>query len=64
MKQIDQDIGIMELLPEVTKARGVPDPFNPRQTDVRSMMMGAKSGVITENVLRAMEANFQAAGNQ
>ncbi len=45
---------IFELLPEVAKARGIPDPTNPRQTDLRALQMKPYSGVITNELLKRL----------
>jgi len=49
---LKEDINVFELLPDIVETRGIPDPLRPRDTDLRSMQMGAKSGVITSDVLR------------
>lgn len=51
---IDQPRSIFELLPEYAKERGIPDPSNPRQTDIRSMQMKPYSGVITDKLLKSL----------
>lgn len=51
---IDQPRSVFELLPEYAKERGIPDPSNPRQTDIRSMQMKPYMGIITEELLRKM----------
>jgi hypothetical protein len=51
------DVSIFELLPGLRlgeKQRLVDDPINPTANNVRAMQMAAKSGVITEDVLRAL----------
>jgi GNAT superfamily N-acetyltransferase len=54
--RIDADVGVYELLPDLAAERGVPDPLNPRPTDIRALQMGAKRGVITEDILRKLQA--------
>ena len=49
---LKEDINVFELLPDIVEARGIPDPLKPRDTDLRSMQMGAKSGLITSDILR------------
>lgn len=49
---IDQPRSIFELLPEYAKERGIPDPANPRQTDIRSMQMKPYGGIITDKLLK------------
>lgn len=41
-----EDRNIFELMPEVVQARGIPDPRNPRATDIRALQMKPYSGVI------------------
>ena len=49
---LQEDINVFELLPDIVEARAIPDPLKPRDTDLRSMQMGAKSGLITSDLLR------------
>lgn len=49
-----EDRNIFELLPEVAKARGIPDPRNPRPTDLRALQMKPYSGVITNELLKRL----------
>jgi hypothetical protein len=49
---LKEDINVFELLPDIVEARNIPDPLRPRDTDLRSMQMGAKSGRITSELLR------------
>jgi hypothetical protein len=49
-----EDRNIFELLPEVAKARGIPDPKNPRPTDLRALQMKPYSGVITNELLKRL----------
>ena len=51
---IDQPRSIFELLPDYAKERGIPDPSNPRQTDIRSMQMKPYGGIISEELLRKL----------
>jgi hypothetical protein len=53
---LNRDIGIFDLLPEVVRERGIPDPSVPRQTDIRALQMKPYSGVIDEALLRDLEA--------
>ena len=51
------DVSIFELLPGLLlgkKQLPVVDPMNPTDRNIRAMQMGAKSGVITEDVLRKL----------
>jgi hypothetical protein len=62
----DQDVGILELLPEVVKERGIPDPLNPRKTDLRALQMKPYKGRVTDKVLKNLEGrgvNIKAVGN-
>jgi hypothetical protein len=61
----DQDVGILELLPEVVKERGVPDPLNPRATDLRALQMKPYKGRVTDKILKNLEGrgvNIKAVG--
>ena len=49
-----EDRNIFELLPEVAKARGIPDPMNPRTTDIRALQMKPYAGVITNELLKRL----------
>jgi hypothetical protein len=49
-----EDLNIFELLPEVVKARGIPDPRNPRAADLRAMQMKPYSGVISNELLKSL----------
>lgn len=49
-----EDLNIFELLPEVVKARGIPDPKNPRPSDLRAMQMKPYSGVISNELLKSL----------
>ena len=51
---IDQPRSIFELLPDYAKERGIPDPSNPRQTDIRSMQMKPYGGIITDKLLKSL----------
>lgn len=50
-----EDVSIFELMPQLRlgeKQRLVSDPTNPTAQNIRAMQMGAKSGIITEGILR------------
>jgi hypothetical protein len=49
-----EDRNIFELLPEVAKARGIPDAMNPRATDLRALQMKPYAGVITNELLKRL----------
>ena len=51
---LSQDHNIFELLPEVVKARGIPNPADPRATDLRALQMKPYSGVITDKLLKSL----------
>jgi hypothetical protein len=51
---LSQDHNIFELLPEVVKARGIPNPQSPRATDLRALQMKPYSGVITDDLLKRL----------
>ena len=60
--RIKEDVNVFQLLPEIVEQRGIPDPLNPRATDLRSMQMGAKTGRITPEILRNIFGGGAAAG--
>jgi hypothetical protein len=49
-----EDINVFQLLPNVVQARGIPDPRNPRPSDLRAMQMKPYSGVITDELLKSL----------
>ena len=49
-----EDHNIFELLPDVVKARGIPDPKNPRPADLRAMQMHPYAGVISNALLKRL----------
>jgi hypothetical protein len=51
-----QDVGVFELLPDEVRARGLSDPLNPPYNHLRSLQMKPYGGVITEEVLRNLQA--------
>jgi hypothetical protein len=52
--QLQEDISIFELMPNVVQARGIPDPRNPRATDVRALQMKPYAGVISDELLKRL----------
>ncbi len=52
--QLKEDLSIFQLMPNVVKARGIPDPMSPRQTDIRALQMKPYAGVITEGLLKQL----------
>ena len=52
--QLKEDISIFELMPNVVQARGIPDPRNPRATDVRALQMKPYAGVISDELLKRL----------
>jgi len=51
---LSQDHNIFELLPEVVKARGIPNPADPRATDLRALQMKPYAGLITDELLKRL----------
>jgi hypothetical protein len=49
-----EDINVFQLLPDVVKARGIPNPMNPRPSDLRAMQMKPYSGLITDELLKSL----------
>jgi hypothetical protein len=52
--QLKEDVNIFQLMPNVVSARGIPDPRNPRPTDVRALQMKPYAGVITDELLKRL----------
>jgi len=52
---LSEDIGVFELFPDIAKARGILDPRLPASRDQKSLQMSPYSGIITEDILRAMQ---------
>lgn len=52
--RIKENVNIFELLEPVVKARNIPDPKAPRQTDVRALQMKPYYGRITADLLKKM----------
>jgi hypothetical protein len=52
--QLQEDISIFELMPNVVQARGIPDPRNPRATDVRALQMKPYAGVLSDELLKRL----------
>ena len=51
---LTEDRNIFELLPAVVKARGIPDPLNPRASDLRAMQMHPYAGILDEELLKRL----------
>jgi len=51
---LQEDINVFQLLPEFSRARGIPDPTSPRATDIRALQMKPYSGVITGDLLKSL----------
>jgi hypothetical protein len=49
-----EDKNIFEMLPEVVKQRGIIDPKNPSQQDLRALQMKPYAGVISADLLKAL----------
>jgi len=50
--QLQEDLGIFQLMPSVAQARGIPDVLNPRATDIRALQMKPYAGMITGDLLK------------
>jgi hypothetical protein len=50
--QLQEDLGIFQLMPNVAQARGIPDVLNPRATDIRALQMKPYAGMITGDLLK------------
>jgi len=49
-----EDRNIFELLPQVVKERGIANPLQPSQTDIRALQMKPYAGMITHDLLKAL----------
>jgi hypothetical protein len=49
---LEKEHGILELLPNLVKERGITNPLAPADTDLRALMMKPYSGIITAKMLR------------
>lgn len=49
-----EDVNVFELLPQVVQGRGIPDPRNPRASDLRAMQMHPYAGVISSDILKQL----------
>lgn len=52
--QIDKDLSVYEILENHLKARGIQDPKNPSQQDLRSLQMKPHSGILTSELLKKL----------
>jgi hypothetical protein len=52
---VDKDLNIFQLLPNVVKERGIANPRNPSDSDLRAMQMKPYSGIITAKMLRDLD---------
>jgi hypothetical protein len=52
--QLQEDLGIFQLMPNVVQARGIPDALNPRATDIRALQMKPYAGIISEGLLKSL----------
>ena len=49
-----EDVNVFELLPQVVQGRGIPDPRNPRASDLRAMQMHPYAGIIDSELLKRL----------
>ena len=52
MGTLEKEHGILELLPNLVKERGIVNPNAPADTDLRALMMKPYSGILTAKLLR------------
>lgn len=52
--RVSKQHNIFELLPQVVEQRGIKDPLNPSQTDIRALQMKPYAGVITADLLKKL----------
>lgn len=52
--QLKEDVNVFQLMPNVVRSRGIPDPTAPRTTDIRALQMKPYAGMITEELLRSL----------
>jgi hypothetical protein len=51
---LDRDLRIFELLPNAAKSRGIVDPRNPSQRDIRALQMKPYAGILTSELLKKL----------
>ena len=68
--RIEEPIGALDLLPDILRAAELDDPFGfpvgvvkGVKSPLRSLQMSPKGGIITEDILRAIEARLAAQGS-
>lgn len=52
--RLQEDLNIFQLLPRVVRERGITDPLNPSQTDIRALQMKPYFGTIDEQLLKSL----------
>ena len=52
--RLDKDIGVYQMLQDAVKNRGIADPTNPSQSDIRALQMKPYFGIITEDLLKSL----------
>lgn len=51
---LDRDLRVFELLPNAAKSRGIADPRNPTQQDIRALQMKPYAGILTAELLKKL----------
>lgn len=55
MGLLSEDVGVFQLLPGVMRERGMADALAPTANDLRALQMKPYGGIITEDILRAIQ---------
>jgi len=51
---LDKDLSAFQLLPNAAESRGIIDPRNPSQQDIRALQMKPYAGILTADMLKAL----------
>ena len=52
--RLDREIGVYQMLQDAVRNRGIADPTNPSQRDIRALQMKPYFGIITEDLLKSL----------
>ena len=52
--RLDKEIGVYQMLQDAVRNRGIADPTNPSQRDIRALQMKPYFGIITEDLLKSL----------
>jgi hypothetical protein len=52
--RLNKEYSIFQLLPQVVEQRGIMNPLQPSQTDIRALQMKPYAGILTPDILKAL----------